>query len=93
LVLASNISFCGVFEELGEDDAPTGKSSHIPIQRQKLLIMEPIRQKYFQPTGLFINHKKTTLELGGKSPQIIFDDADLEDAANWAVEGSFANHR
>ncbi|QKX62231.1 uncharacterized protein TRUGW13939_09390 [Talaromyces rugulosus] len=38
------------------------------------------------------NLKKTTLELGGKSPQIIFDDADLEDAAKWAVEGSFANH-
>lgn len=31
------------------------------------------------------NLKKVTLELGGKSPNIIFEDADLEKAVGWAV--------
>jgi aldehyde dehydrogenase (NAD+) len=33
------------------------------------------------------NLKTVTLELGGKSPNIIFDDADLEQAVNWAAFG------
>lgn len=33
---------------------------------------------------------KVTLELGGKSPNIVFDDADVEAAANGAVSGIFA---
>ncbi|KAG5729591.1 Aldehyde dehydrogenase [Termitomyces sp. T112] len=38
------------------------------------------------------NLKATTLELGGKSPNIIFEDADLEQAVNWAAHGIFWNH-
>jgi len=34
--------------------------------------------------------KKCTLELGGKSPNIIFDDANLEDAVKGAISGIFA---
>ena len=33
------------------------------------------------------NLKKVTLELGGKSPSIIFEDADLDQAVNWAAHG------
>lgn len=33
------------------------------------------------------NLKKVTLELGGKSPNIIFDDADITQAVNWASHG------
>ena len=33
------------------------------------------------------NLKNVTLELGGKGPNIIFDDADLEQAVNWASHG------
>ena len=33
------------------------------------------------------NLKTVTLELGGKSPNIIFDDAVLEQAVNWAAHG------
>ena len=33
------------------------------------------------------NLKDVTLELGGKSPNIIFDDADLEQAVEWAAWG------
>ncbi|KAF9218125.1 aldehyde dehydrogenase [Gyrodon lividus] len=38
------------------------------------------------------NLKNVTLELGGKSPNIIFDDADLDQAVNWAAFGIFWNH-
>ncbi|KAF8869321.1 Aldehyde/histidinol dehydrogenase [Infundibulicybe gibba] len=33
------------------------------------------------------NLKDVTLELGGKSPNIIYDDADLDQAVNWAAFG------
>ncbi|KIJ48530.1 hypothetical protein M422DRAFT_226046 [Sphaerobolus stellatus SS14] len=38
------------------------------------------------------NLKNVTLELGGKSPNVIFDDANLEDAIEWAVHGVYFNH-
>lgn len=34
--------------------------------------------------------KKVTLELGGKSPNIVFDDAHLDNAANGVISGIFA---
>lgn len=37
------------------------------------------------------NLKAVTLELGGKSPNIIFDDADLDQAIKWADIGIFPN--
>ena len=36
------------------------------------------------------NLNKVTLELGGKSPQVVFADADLEAAANGVIAGVFA---
>ena len=33
------------------------------------------------------NLKRITLELGGKSPTIIFDDADVEQAIKWTIAG------
>lgn len=38
------------------------------------------------------NLKKVTLELGGKSPNIIFDDADIEHAIEWVNFGIYYNH-
>jgi len=38
------------------------------------------------------NLKKVTLELGGKSPNILFPDADLEKAMEWLTHGIFFNH-
>ncbi|WP_439658351.1 aldehyde dehydrogenase family protein [Lentzea sp. HUAS TT2] len=38
-----------------------------------------------------VNFKRTTLELGGKSPQVIFEDADLPSAIQGAAMGLFSN--
>lgn len=38
------------------------------------------------------NLKKVTLELGGKSPNIVFDDADIDEAISWVNFGIFYNH-
>ncbi|KAF5346539.1 hypothetical protein D9756_010084 [Leucocoprinus leucothites] len=37
------------------------------------------------------NLKNVTLELGGKSPTIVFDDANLDQAIKWASQGIFMN--
>ncbi|EOO03604.1 putative aldehyde dehydrogenase protein [Phaeoacremonium minimum UCRPA7] len=38
------------------------------------------------------NLKKVTLELGGKSPNIVFNDADIEKAISWVNFGIYYNH-
>ncbi|RHZ46066.1 aldehyde dehydrogenase family protein [Aspergillus thermomutatus] len=38
------------------------------------------------------NLKKVTLELGGKSPNIVFEDADIENALKWVSFGIYFNH-
>jgi len=35
--------------------------------------------------------KKCVLELGGKSPNIVFDDANIEEAVNWSYKSAFFN--
>lgn len=35
--------------------------------------------------------KSVTLELGGKSPIIVFDDSDVENAVDWTIYGIFGN--
>lgn len=47
-------------------------------------------QKIMQGAGAS-NLKKVTLECGGKSPYIVFDDADLELALEWAYFGIWYN--
>lgn len=38
------------------------------------------------------NLKKVTLELGGKSPNIVFEDADIDNAISWVNFGIYFNH-
>ena len=38
------------------------------------------------------NLKKVTLELGGKSPNIVFDDANIDNAISWCNFGIYFNH-
>ncbi|MCJ1363703.1 aldehyde dehydrogenase (NAD(P)(+)) ald5 [Acarospora aff. strigata] len=38
------------------------------------------------------NLKKVTLELGGKSPNIVFNDANIDNAISWVNFGIFFNH-
>jgi aldehyde dehydrogenase (NAD+) len=38
------------------------------------------------------NLKNVTLELGGKSPNIVFNDANIDDAISWVNFGIFYNH-
>ena len=38
------------------------------------------------------NLKKVTLELGGKSPNIVFDDTDIDAAVSWVNFGIYFNH-
>ena len=38
------------------------------------------------------NLKKVTLELGGKSPNIVFDDANIDNAISWVNFGIYFNH-
>ena len=38
------------------------------------------------------NLKKVTLELGGKSPNIVFNDADVDQAVSWVNFGIYYNH-
>jgi aldehyde dehydrogenase (NAD+) len=38
------------------------------------------------------NLKKVTLELGGKSPNIVFEDADIDEAIHWVNFGIYYNH-
>ncbi|KAH9893866.1 aldehyde dehydrogenase [Xylariomycetidae sp. FL2044] len=38
------------------------------------------------------NLKKVTLELGGKSPNIVFNDADIDQAISWINFGIYYNH-
>ncbi|CAG8581717.1 8737_t:CDS:2 [Diversispora eburnea] len=48
--------------------------------------------KYLLKASSESNLKKLTLELGGKSPNIIFADADLEGAVKWAHMGIYFNN-
>jgi aldehyde dehydrogenase (NAD+) len=66
-------------------------SSHMKIEKVAFTGSTLVGRKIMEAAAKS-NLKNVTLELGGKSPNIIFDDADLEQAVNWAAFGIFWNH-
>ncbi|KAJ7708132.1 aldehyde dehydrogenase [Mycena rosella] len=66
-------------------------SAHMDIQKVAFTGSTLVGRK-IMAAAAESNLKNVTLELGGKSPNIIFDDADLEQAVNWAAHGIFWNH-
>ena len=61
-------------------------SSHMKIEKVAFTGSTIVGRKIMEAAAKS-NLKPVTLELGGKSPNIIFDDADLDQAVNWASHG------
>ena len=61
-------------------------SSHLKIEKVAFTGSTIVGRKIMEAAAKS-NLKTVTLELGGKSPNIIFDDADLDQAVNWASHG------
>jgi len=61
-------------------------SSHMKIRKIAFTGSTLVGRKVMEAAAKS-NLKAVTLELGGKSPNIIFDDADLDQAAKWAAHG------
>ena len=61
-------------------------SSHMKIEKVAFTGSTLVGRKVMEAAAKS-NLKTVTLELGGKSPNIIFDDADLDQAVNWAAHG------
>ncbi|ESK93383.1 aldehyde dehydrogenase [Moniliophthora roreri MCA 2997] len=66
-------------------------SSHMHIEKVAFTGSTLVGRKVMEAAAKS-NLKNVTLELGGKSPNIIFNDADLEQAVNWSAHGVFWNH-
>ncbi|WFE89113.1 betaine-aldehyde dehydrogenase [Roseibium porphyridii] len=78
----------GVFNVLqGFGDVGAKMVAHPDIAKVSLTGSVPTGAKVAALAGEHL--KKTTLELGGKSPLIIFDDADIENAISAAINANF----
>jgi acyl-CoA reductase-like NAD-dependent aldehyde dehydrogenase len=97
---ASTLEFIKLFEEAGFPPGVVnvvtgfGKDVGTPLVEHPLV--KKIAFTGSDATGRAINQlaakafKRVSLELGGKSPNIVFADAKIEDAVNGAVSGIFA---
>ncbi|OAL53135.1 aldehyde dehydrogenase [Pyrenochaeta sp. DS3sAY3a] len=81
----------GVFQVL-TGDGSTGSllASHMKVAKVSFTGSIPTG-KAVQVMAAKSNLKRVTLELGGKSPAMIFDDADLENAVKWTVNALTTN--
>ena len=61
-------------------------SAHMDIEKISFTGSTLVGRKVMEAAAKS-NLKDTTLELGGKSPNIIFNDADLDLAVNWSSHG------
>ncbi|KIW81296.1 hypothetical protein Z517_04321 [Fonsecaea pedrosoi CBS 271.37] len=65
-------------------------ASHVGIDKISLTGSSATGKRIAQMASTS-NTKKVTLELGGKSLSIIFDDAQLDNAAQWCMQGILGN--
>ncbi|MBN9668932.1 betaine-aldehyde dehydrogenase [Roseibium aggregatum] len=78
----------GVFNVLqGFGDVGARLVAHPDVAKVSLTGSVPTGAKVAALAGEHL--KKTTLELGGKSPLIVFDDADIENAVSAAINANF----
>ena len=97
---ASTLAFAKLFAEAGFPAGVVNTVTGFGAEVGPALVEHPLVAKIaftggdatgahiYQQAAKHIKH--VTLELGGKSPNIIFADADLDDAAKGAISGIFA---
>jgi (Z)-2-((N-methylformamido)methylene)-5-hydroxybutyrolactone dehydrogenase len=96
----STLEFACLFEEVGFPPGVVNVVTGFGNEVGARLVAHPLVRKISftgaDSTGRLINEqaardlKHVSLELGGKSPNIVFADANLDDAVNGAVSGIFA---
>ncbi|WP_398491428.1 aldehyde dehydrogenase [Variovorax sp.] len=97
---ASTLEFAQLFEEAGFPagvfNVVTGFGAEVGTPLVEHPLVAKISFTGSDSTGRLINEragrllKHTAMELGGKSPNVVFEDADLEQAAFGAISGIFA---
>jgi betaine-aldehyde dehydrogenase len=71
----------------GFGDVGAALTSHPAVAKLSLTGSVPTGRRVMATAGAHLKH--ATMELGGKSPMIVFDDADLENAIGGAMLGNF----
>ena len=97
---ASTLEFAELFEKAGFPsgvfNVVTGYGAEVGAALKEHPLVAKISFTGSDATGRLINEKAarllkhTAMELGGKSPNIVFEDADLEQAVFGAISGIFA---
>ncbi|MCO5145085.1 MAG: aldehyde dehydrogenase [Aquamicrobium sp.] len=97
---ASALEFVRLFDEAGFPPGVVNTVTGMPQDVGVPLVSHPDVAKIAftggEPGGVAVYHaaaeglKTVTLELGGKSANVVFDDADIDSAVNGAVSGIFA---
>ncbi len=97
---ASTLEFVQLFERAGFPPGVVNTVTGMPEEVGVALIRHPLVAKIAftggEPGGIAVyqsaaaNLKQVTLELGGKSANIVFADAQLENAVHGAISGIFA---
>lgn len=71
----------------GYGDVGAALTSHDKVDKVSLTGSSATGTKVYASAAAGLKH--VTMELGGKSPLIVFDDADIEDAVGGAINGNF----